>query len=343
MTRITSSTRKCSALKFQALHTIELAFFCKTPPARPAHPRSRSLTPAKRATSERRNDIMAIEVLSGAFLKLRRARERLAELRKFVPDRSFLGRPGDLQRALGYNGYSDGFSFYLQNNENEGTTYLTIKAIEDKEVIQCLVGEIVYHLRSSLDHAVVSLAKLNSPGHSTKSAYFPICERPDDLLSSKKISLLSDKAREAIIKLRPHKGEGGNSLLILLNDLRNLDAHLEVVSISHGGVGNYLRINPLDPLSSFVIGPLAAKIMCAQMDEGKSSLSEGVTVPYPLQVPEEEHEHVLSQLYQSLALSMFLAIDSVPDCEDKPMVPLLCTLADEVEQALQLLAKHAWE
>lgn len=282
---------------------------------------------------------MATEALSGSFLKLRRAREKILELRQLVPDRTVAGSLGDLTRALGYNGYTDGYSFHLINDDSDERTYFTIKMIEEKELIQCLIGEIAYQLRSSLDHAVVSLAKLNSPGHSTKSAYFPICDKSDQVLGSHKISLLSEKAREAIIKLRPHKEEGGNSLLIMLNDIRNLDAHLEVVSTFQGGVENVLHIRPARPDVELLAGELLGAIAAIKIKRGVTLLNDEIRVPFPMYVPEHEIATFCELLYQCVTLSVFFAISSIAECENKPMVPLLDSLADEVERALHSLAE----
>lgn len=101
-----------------------------------------------------------------------------------------------------------------------------------------LVGDILFNLRSALDHLAWQLVRANRerPGIGT---YFPIVES----LSTKKgtaqfarmVKGMRQETIEAIKRLKPCKG--GNEKLWLLHELNRIDKHREILGIGTAPVG----------------------------------------------------------------------------------------------------------
>jgi hypothetical protein len=91
-----------------------------------------------------------------------------------------------------------------------------------------LSGEIIYQLRSCLDHLVWALVLKNGGGPGRHLQY-PICETPQDFRESerKKLKGVSLSARELIEENQPYKISENiqHNFLYVLQELNNVDKH----------------------------------------------------------------------------------------------------------------------
>jgi hypothetical protein len=100
-----------------------------------------------------------------------------------------------------------------------------------------LVGEVLYLLRSSLDHLLGQLVRLSKPNHPLNGVQFPICTDPRKHRTSQcgKIQGIPDDAAAAIVALQPCFRRTGPWLdhpLAILNNLNNRDKHRLLVVLA---------------------------------------------------------------------------------------------------------------
>src|SRR5207249_1980289 len=91
-----------------------------------------------------------------------------------------------------------------------------IKIHQVPEMLPVIIGEVVFHLRSALDHVAGSLAVLN--GKTTNGVYFPFAGSPTEFrlpVTQRKIEKLSPAAQKLIRRFKAYKG--GNNCLWAMN------------------------------------------------------------------------------------------------------------------------------
>lgn len=154
-----------------------------------------------------------------AILKVERAAERILEVSKILRE----DRP---------------FSYVVETDtmaRERATCAKKNEAAVDR--ISLTAGEALQHLSSALDYAYWAIV---SPYASTpreaKATQFPFSERADRLSEAVKNRLanrVSDRFFDAIISLRPHGEEGGNSLLYLIHSLNAPEKHRDLTPMAH--------------------------------------------------------------------------------------------------------------
>jgi hypothetical protein len=111
-----------------------------------------------------------------------------------------------------------------------------------------LVGEVVHHLRSVLDHAVTQLAAQGPGGGNPNVLEFPICRTPESFKSSIQRGKLRGVAEfmvQAIEALQPYYASGDleGSPLLALHDLNRTDKHrLLLVIVAAVIMGDRLKV-----------------------------------------------------------------------------------------------------
>lgn len=99
-----------------------------------------------------------------------------------------------------------------------------------------LTGEVLYLLRSSLDHLVGQLVRLGDPSHKLNGVSFPICTDPRNHNASEcgKVKGIPDAAAAAIMAAQPCYGRHApdrSHALAILNTLNNRDKHRLLVTL----------------------------------------------------------------------------------------------------------------
>lgn len=109
-----------------------------------------------------------------------------------------------------------------------------------------VAGEIIHHLRSSLDHLIHSLvvSKGKSP---TKNHQFPICDTPQsfkELLRRGYIQSIGPNASQIVESVQPFQSPTpDDTILAVVRDLNNEDKHrLLVVTTTVMRIGNVIRV-----------------------------------------------------------------------------------------------------
>lgn len=98
------------------------------------------------------------------------------------------------------------------------------------ERFSVLIGEILYQLRSSYDHAVTQLVEIGPGGGKPDRLEFPICQSPQrfkEACDRGKIKGVSMAARQTIENLQPYKTDAQpeHSVLYWINELNRVDKH----------------------------------------------------------------------------------------------------------------------
>jgi hypothetical protein len=149
----------------------------------------------------------------GAYAKIERAREHVAELRREVA--AFAATHPVKMEVSKPSGGQVGISLAM-----------TFNGVPDR--ISTILGDALHNLRSALDHAagdLVRAAKGNPRG-----VYFPFCDDPADLpdmIRAKKLHRAGPWAVALLESLQPYRG--GNIMLRGLHDLDVHDKHQALV------------------------------------------------------------------------------------------------------------------
>lgn len=104
--------------------------------------------------------------------------------------------------------------------------------------ISVLAGEIIHHLRSTLDYLVWAAA--NKDGLSSgklRRITFPVCQTPDkfkEAVESGVLSGISDDLQKFIESLQPYNSaDSKNSIIQILHDLDIIEKHRLLVVVTH--------------------------------------------------------------------------------------------------------------
>jgi hypothetical protein len=135
------------------------------------------------------------------------------------------------------------------NFDANGTEYvLAAFGVQPTPAFSVIAGEVVHHLRSSLDHLVHALIVRNR-GTPTNNNQFPICLTKtsyENNVRSGVINGVTPTAQAIIERLQPYKEtKPADSALAILNQLSNTDKHrlLNVIS-SAMAIPDRLHIGP---------------------------------------------------------------------------------------------------
>ncbi len=112
----------------------------------------------------------------------------------------------------------------FEEDVNRGAIFPRVHLPKPPIKLPIAIGEMLYHVRSALDHIVYQLALSNSPTIPKKPA-FPIYTDPHNFASMKKSRLagIPEKAAALIETLQPY--EGRENPLLMLDKLHNVDEH----------------------------------------------------------------------------------------------------------------------
>ncbi|SRR6266498_1190510 len=173
--------------------------------------------------------IMTFHVLNGAFERIARAAEHLADLRPRI----------EALREFHKNAFTVEFDSRPPYPIRVWPVRIAVSIR-----IPVLIGEICYNLRSALDYLVFELAKLDS-GVSQDGTQFPIEDAPKGFAHRIKTGRLKgiNPAHVAIIEgLQPYKGCEWTKAL---REVSNPDKHRELAVIKGDVVG--MLYTPRDP------------------------------------------------------------------------------------------------
>jgi hypothetical protein len=108
--------------------------------------------------------------------------------------------------------------------------------------VSLLIGDIVHHLRTSLDYAACSLAEA-SGALDIMDVYFPFGRdfHAFETSAKKKIKKLSILARDFIFALKPYRG--GNDLLWSIHNLDINDKHRKLIAIGMNSSSPAIRFD----------------------------------------------------------------------------------------------------
>ena len=156
---------------------------------------------------------MPVDELNGAFERISRAEEHLADLRNWIADL--------------YRRQQDSISCQFDPNFPYEVRFDCSKFPGTPFRIGVLIGEICYNLRSALDYLVFALAKHDS-GVPQEGTQFPIDDKPKqfqwNVTKKARLKGLNPAHIAAIERLQPYNG---NSWVVALRDISNMDKHRE--------------------------------------------------------------------------------------------------------------------
>ncbi|MCF6113882.1 hypothetical protein [Mesorhizobium muleiense] len=103
------------------------------------------------------------------------------------------------------------------------------------EDVHVITGEIIYHLRSSLDQIAVAFGRMSAAQPNVKNIYFPTGDNLTGFnadVASKLAGVDADLVQE-IVGLKPY--DGGDDTLRAIFRMANVDKHLELIPASTAG------------------------------------------------------------------------------------------------------------
>lgn len=158
---------------------------------------------------------MKVANLAGIEAKLKRARDTLNALATELT--AYMGQNYRVEGKLVGRRYA----FYAYGPPDLPLSFSVI------------VGEIVHHLRSSLDHLVTELVAIGPGGGKANRLEFPICSSPEifkKACKDGKIKGVSGVAQQTIEQCQPyHMAPSSHSILTILNNLNVVDKHRTLV------------------------------------------------------------------------------------------------------------------
>lgn len=157
--------------------------------------------------------------LDGAYARLDRAREHLADLE--IREKALI-HP-QIENIVAKTDLNTVRDFVFQD-----------PAAELPQSLSILIGEIVYNLRAALDYLVFDLALVDS-GTSQSRTQFPIDDTPDQFVAHRASFLkgLSVEHIALIEALQPYKG---NYKTAMIRDISNPDKHRKLTVVGKNGV-----------------------------------------------------------------------------------------------------------
>ena len=190
-----------------------------------------------------------LDYLRSAFMKLERANRRIEELGGEID--TFLNE--EANATLVYEDPEEADAFRRQHNSRDVPLRFSVTA-----------GEVLYHLRSSLDHLACDLIRRNG-GCVTPQSQFPIftfkpTKRKGMARYRDQVSGIAAEPAAMIEALQPyHRGEDGSAhFLAVLKSLSNCDKHNSLV----------LQSVRLKPSPKGVIGNDVMSLTTTRRDHG---------------------------------------------------------------------------
>jgi hypothetical protein len=133
---------------------------------------------------------------------------------------------GQLERDLdSYDG-----ARIIAEDRPEGMAWVVRVRNDPTDQVGAATGDIIHNLRSSLDHAAISVVVLNNK--SPKGVHFPFSEDAgalEEQIKKKYFHRASAEAIDLLKSLRPYKG--GDAALRGLHDLDILDKHVDLITL----------------------------------------------------------------------------------------------------------------
>src|ERR1700674_58253 len=180
--------------------------------------------------------INASDLLIGCRAKIKRAEEHIQNLNgEIVAFISANPKPYRISREL----------------RNDGRQYAFVgfgKPLVVPPRFAVMAGEIVHHLRSSLDHLLCALVARNG-GTPTRQHQFPIYtsrKKFDEDCARGLINGVSGSAEELIRSVQPYTAKApDDTVLYVIQQYDNLDKHQLLIVVSTVmAIGDQIRINP---------------------------------------------------------------------------------------------------
>ena len=248
-----------------------------------------------------------------------------------------------LNRALSHiREVNDHVGAFLQGNpfivgvktERQQTIYYLEAMTEPPAELSAITGEVLFNLRSALDHLAYSLAEMN---HSSKAILrrtcFPISDKLADYRphAQSKLSGLGQKAAAAINALEPYNG-GKGTLLWRLHRLNNIDKHRMLITVGCQLSGFRLHTTRRRQMHKAIHAEAGITLTDAEAEalnpylnpDRKTVLKKGTVLVRDLFGNEEESQT------EKFAFDIALNEPSIIDCE--PLVPALVEIAEHVDK-----------
>jgi len=172
--------------------------------------------------------------LDGCWAKIERAEENIQNLNREV--NAFLSQDPKPYKIVGQH----------QNNGRE-YVFVAFGEVDVPLRISVLAGEIIHHLRSSLDHLIHALIVKNG-GTPTNNNKFPICtttEIFEEACNSGLIKGVSRSAKKLIRSVQPYTSRTpDNTILYVINQYDIFDKHkLLIIVATLGRIGERITLS----------------------------------------------------------------------------------------------------
>ena len=250
------------------------------------------------------------DAFRGPLLKLQRANHHFIELER--TEREFFeNNPVDI---------------VIEDEPKSGSKFVKIRLdTPAPEIIHILVGEIIYHLRSTLDQIAVAFARMSVAKPNPKNVYFPTgdCLWAFAHACNANLSDFDQDLRDQIISTEAY--DGANDTLRAVFRMGNIDKHMELIPAGASGqltgLSNFILANSRTGLT--LGGPLR-------------SLKDGIVIcdlgPNGIFIPRnpEAEIHVTGRV----------TLGEASIYEGNPLIPFLRSLIDKTVEVSARLREH---
>jgi len=160
--------------------------------------------------------------LDGAYARLDRAREQLADLALRVKGLA----PPHIEEIIAQTDFHIVKEFALGNSPGE--------LPELPPILSVLIGEIIYNLRAALDYLVFDLAQFDS-GKEQAGTQFPIDDSPEAFRSHQE-RFLKGVSPEHVARIERLEPYNNGYRTAMIRDISNPDKHRKLIAVDSKGV-----------------------------------------------------------------------------------------------------------
>lgn len=271
--------------------------------------------------------------LESAYLKVERAQEHILELELEI--HSFMT--------------SNPYAVWRDDDTVEGDIVYKLSSFPGYPPrILILIGEIVFNLRSALDHLAYQLVLLSGEAFNERRIYFPIGNSFNEfkrIMRTGEIKKINRTSRRRLIALKPYRS--GNNGFWILNELSNRDKHRLLMGLQtkfffeegHEPMEPKLNVWEISPNGE--ISPAERSYFDILPIRNSKTTSNSVELLVPLESGQEVYRYVANwdfSYHQHLRFAFDIVFGEPETIEGQPIVSTLKQLTELLDETLEFFA-----
>jgi hypothetical protein len=246
---------------------------------------------------------------------------------------------GDLDRVCADFIRSNPYTVVREHDRKTGEFVFKIATMQPiPPNIDLMAGDILFNLRSALDHAAFYFAGIQPHPPATKSIYFPIRDSAAKYMSPdciREVQAIGHDFKRVVDAVKPYKG--GNDALWKLHRLNNIDKHRLLVTVASVNYGRSETLKEWEKARDDWTGKHPGQPF--YVPEGVRRFVDPANPGASLKAGQELLRISDAELNEKPTLLVDIAIDEAGIAEGELLVPLLNTMASTVLNVIGRLCK----